>query len=93
MINTTYLTVGEIHIKTYQELACSPSFAGGLQQQSIYLVLLNMVLSLTIFLILVALQKECPLHPPSKLSCRCLTSSDLSVGLITQPLSMLLIGC
>ena len=93
MINTTYLTVGEIHIKTYQELACSPSFAGGLQQQSIYLVLLNMVLSLTIFLILVAFQKECPLHPPSKLSCRCLTSSDLSVGLITQPLSMLLIGC
>ena len=31
MIKTTYLTVGEIHTKTYQELVCSPSFAGGLQ--------------------------------------------------------------
>ena len=29
MIKTTYLTVGEIHMKTYQELVCSPSFAGG----------------------------------------------------------------
>ena len=32
MINTTYLTLGEMHIKTYQELACSISFAGRLQQ-------------------------------------------------------------
>lgn len=29
MIKTTYLTVGEINMKTYQELVCSPSFAGG----------------------------------------------------------------
>ena len=90
MINTTYLTVGEIHMKTYQELVCSPSFAGGLQQLSIHL---HLTVFLENSLILVALQKACPLHPPSKLLCRCLASSDLLVGVITQPLSMLLIGC
>ena len=90
MINTTYLTVGEIHMKTYQELVCSPSFAGGLQQQSIHL---HLTVFLENSLILVALQKACPLHPPSKLSCRYLASSYLLVGVITQPLSMLLIGC
>ena len=37
-------------------------------------------------LILIALQRESlPLHPPSKLLLRCLASTDLCVGLITQP--------
>ena len=53
MIKTTYLTVGEIHMKTYQELVCSPSFAGGLQQQSIHL---HLTVFLENSLILVAVQ-------------------------------------
>ena len=77
-------------METYQELLCSPSLAGGLQQQSIYLAVVNVILSLTAilgnFLILVALRKESSLHPPSKLLYRCLTTTDLLVGLVRQPL-------
>ena len=39
--------------------------------------------------ILIALKKETSLHPPSKLLFRNLASSDLCVGLITQPLYIL----
>ena len=77
-------------METYQELLCSPSLASGLQQQSIYLALVNVILSLTAilgnFLILVALRKESSLHPPSKLLYRCLAVTDLLVGLVSQPL-------
>jgi len=37
-------------------------------------------------LILFALQKDSTLHPPSKLLLRCLSSTDLCVGLISQPI-------
>ena len=77
-------------METYQELLCSPSLADGLQQQSIYLAVVNVILSLTAilgnFLILVALRKESSLHPPSKLLYRCLATTDLLVGLVSQPL-------
>ena len=77
-------------METYQELLCSPSLASGLQQQSIYLALVNVILSLTAilgnFLILVALRKESSLHLPSKLLYRCLAITDLLVGLVSQPL-------
>ena len=36
-------------------------------------------------LILIALQKDSSLHPPSKLLFRCLSFTDLCVGLISQP--------
>ena len=39
-------------------------------------------------LILIALQKVSSLHPPSKLLFRCLSTTDLCVGLITQPLTI-----
>ena len=77
-------------METYQELLCSPSLADGLQKQSIYLAVVNVILSLTAilgnFLILVALRKESSLHPPSKLLYRCLETTDLLVGLVSQPL-------
>ena len=77
-------------METYQELLCSPSLASGLQQQSIYLAVVNVILSLTAilgnFLILVALRKESSLHLPSKLLYRCLAITDLLVGLVSQPL-------
>ena len=90
MMARNNLTGGGVQMETYQELLCSPSLAGGLQQQSIYLALVNVILSLTAilgnFLILVALRKESSLHPPSKLLYRCLATTDLLVGLVSQPL-------
>ena len=53
------------------ELVCSPYLLRGLQQQSIYLSAVNIFLSIRAFLenspILVALDEESSLHPPSKL--------------------------
>ena len=84
---------GGVQMETYQELVCFPSLAGGLQQQSIYLAVVNVILSLSAilgnFLILVALRKESSLHPPSKLLYRCLATTDLLVGLVTQPLYLI----
>ena len=93
MMARNNLTGGGVLMATYQELLCSPSLAGELQQQSIYLALVNVILSLTAilgnFLILVALRKESSLHPPSKLLYRCLATTDLLVGLVSQPLNII----
>ena len=90
MMARNNLTGGGVQMETYQELLCSPSLADGLQKQSIYLAVVNVILSLTAilgnFLILVALRKESSLHPPSKLLYRCLAVTDLLVGLVSQPL-------
>ena len=90
MMARNNLTGGGVLMETYQELLCSPSLAGELQQQSIYLALVNVILSLTAilgnFLILVALRKESSLHPPSKLLYRCLATTDILVGFVSQPL-------
>ena len=52
-------------------------------------VALNIASSITATLgnalILIALQKESTLNPPSKLFLRCMAFSDLSVGLLAQP--------
>ena len=60
-----------------------------LKQQSISFSVVNILLSITATLgnclILVALHKESSLHPPSKLLYRCLATTDLLVGLVTQP--------
>ena len=77
-------------METFQELLCSPSSVGGLPKQSNHLAVVNVILSLTAILgnslILVSLRKECYLHPPSKLLYRCLATTDLLIGLISQPL-------
>ena len=58
-----------------------------------FLAILNIVLSITAFLgntlILIALHKESFLHPPSKLLLCCLATTDLCVGLISQPGSVI----
>ena len=55
----------------------------------IFLLVLNISVSITAFLgnslILVALQKESSLHPPSKLLYRNLAITDLCVGVIVEP--------
>ena len=84
-------TVGGKKTKAYEVLPCSPSSVVGLQQQSIYFAAVNIFLAITAFvgnfLILVALNMESSLHPPSKLLYRCLATTDLLVGLVTQPLA------
>ena len=71
-----------------EELPCFPSLVEGVQPASFAPV--NILLSIITFpgnfLILVALQKESALHAPSKLLYRCLTTTDLLVGLVAQPL-------
>ena len=90
MMATENLTVTGTQPKSFEELICSPSFADGLKQHASYLSTVNFLLSLTAFLgnslILVALHKESSLHPPSKLLYRCLATTDLLIGLATQPL-------
>ena len=85
IMSTTNFSSGGSHTKSFQELLCSPSLVGGLQQQlSIFFVAVDIFLSITAFagnsLILVALSKESSLHPPSKLLYRCLATTDLLVG-------------
>ena len=76
--------------KTVKDLVCSPDLTAGLHGQLIYISVLDSFLSVTAFLgnalILIALHKESSLHPPSKLFLRCLATTDLCVGLITEPL-------
>ncbi|XP_078350053.1 melanocyte-stimulating hormone receptor-like [Oculina patagonica] len=77
---------------TIEQLFCSTVFAGKMQHQLKIFSALNIFLSITAFLgnalILVALHKESSLHPPSKLLFRCLATTDLCVGLITEPLAV-----
>ena len=91
MIATTNSTEGGTLTKAYKVFPCSPSSVVGLQPQSIYFSAVNIFLSITAFLgnflILVALNKESSLHPPSKILYRCLATTDLLVGLVTQPLA------
>ena len=90
-MSTANFSSGGSHTKPFGELLCSPSLAGGLQQQlSICFLAVDILLSIAAFagnsLILVALHKESSLHPPSKLLYRCLATTDLLVGLVAQPL-------
>ena len=91
MIATTNSTESGTQTKAYEVLRCSPSFVVGLQQQLISFSAVNIFLSIAAllgnFLILVALKQESSLYPPSKLLYRCLATTDLLVGLVTQPLA------
>ena len=84
---------GNANQKTYGELACSTELTAGIRNQLIYLSVLNIFLSIIAFLgntvILVALHKESSLHPPSKQLFRNLAATDLCVGIIVQPLTVI----
>ena len=75
-------------ISNFTEQICLSNF--GLPYHLLSLSVLNIFLSISTILgntlILVALQKESTLNPASKLLFRSLASSDLCVGLISQPL-------
>ncbi len=78
--------------KTFEQLVCSEGRNAEIHGHLIFLAVLNIFLSATAFLgnslILAALRKESSLHPPSKLLFRCLATTDLCVGLITEPLAV-----
>ena len=86
----TKSTGGGTQMRTLEDLVCSSSLAGELQQYSLLLSAVNIFFSLTAFLgnslIFVALHKISSIHPPSKLLYRCLVTTDLLVGLVGQPL-------
>ena len=73
------------------QFRCSAGWTSGRHGEFIYLSAFNIFLSITAvlgnILILFALRKVSSLHPPSKLLFRCLATTDLCVGLITEPLS------
>ena len=81
------VTEDENH-KAIQEFFCAHSVVE--TNQEIIIAAFNIPLSITAFLgnvlIIAALQKVSSLHPPSKLLLGCLASTDICVGLITQPL-------
>ena len=58
--------------------------------KGLYIAAVNIVFSITAslgnILILIALRKVTSIHPPTKLLFQCLAITDLSVGLISQPL-------
>ena len=90
MMATTNLTESGTHTQAFDKSLCSPVWVGEFKQQSISFSAVNILLSITAILgnslILAALYKESSLHPPSKLLYRCLATTDLLVGLVTQPL-------
>ena len=93
MMVETNLAKGEAQTNEFKDLRCSPSLAGGLQPQSIYFsaavyILLFITKFLGNSLILVALQKESSLHPPSKLLYRCLVTTDLFMSLANDNWSL-----
>ena len=71
---------------------CSPTNGSRLIGHLTFLSVSNIFLSLTAFLgnalILTALRRESSLHPPSKLLFLNLATTDLCVGLITEPLDV-----
>ena len=77
--------------QTITQPLCFSSLMGELQRESVSLVAVNIFFSITAFvgnsLILIALHKVSSLHPPSKLLYRCLATTDLLVGLVSQPLA------
>ena len=83
---------GDEKHERYERLFCSPSVTTGIHGQLIFLSVLHAFLTITTTLgntlILVALHKESSLHPPSKLLLCCLATSDLFVGIISEPLAI-----
>ena len=87
---TTNITGSGTHPQTFEASLCSPVWVGEFKKQSISFSAINTLFSITAILgnslILLALHKESSLHPPSKLLYRCLATTDLLVGLVSQPL-------
>ena len=75
--------------KPHELLFCSVEMTESSHTPLIYLAVINILLAVTAFvgnlLIFVALGKDSPLHPPSKLLLRSLAATDLCVGILAEP--------
>ena len=84
---------GDGQQKTFEDLICTLDLTPGLHNQLTFISVLNSVLPVTTFLgnalILSALHKESSLYPPSKLLLRNLATTDLCVGLIAEPVTVI----
>jgi len=91
-MTATNSTAAEKQFETFQQLRCSAAWATGIHGPLNYLSALNIFLCITTVLgntlILVALRKVSSLNPSSKLLLRCLATTDLCVGLVTEPLNV-----
>ena len=78
--------------KTLTELWCSAESIRSVDGELILISALNIFLSITAVLgntlVLLALNKETSLHPPSKLLYRNLAITDLCVGVIAEPVAV-----
>ena len=78
--------------ETLTDLLCSEVFTKGIHDELRWISALNILLSVSAFLgnatVLLALSKVSTLHPPSKLLFRTLAATDLCVGVISQPLTV-----
>jgi len=76
-----------------EDLYCSPDITEGIHSQITSILAINVFVSISATLgntlILVALHSESSLHPPSKLLLRCLATSDLCVGVTSEPLAII----
>ena len=85
-------TGGRQDTQAVLQLRCSAGWTSRINGVIMYLSAFNIFLSITAvlgnILILVALRKVSSLHPLSKLLFRCLATTDLCVGLTTEPLSV-----
>jgi len=83
-------STGDGQQETLTQLVCFASLVAGFNTQLTFISFINSFLSVTAFLgnalIVIALHKECSLHPPSKLLLRSLATTDLCVGLFSEPL-------
>ena len=90
---TANLTRDELKLINVGQPLCSSDLTGGLHSHLTFLSVFNSFLSVTAFLenalALIPLHKESSLHPPSKLLLRSLATTDLCVGLISEPLSVI----
>ncbi|XP_068758994.1 melanocortin receptor 4-like [Montipora capricornis] len=80
---------------TFEQFLCSSDLSGEIHGQLIFISALNAFLSITAFLgntwVLIALRKESSLHTPSKVLLGNLATTDLCVGLISEPLYVTLL--
>ena len=80
---------GGVSQKLTTELYCSGEFTGKVQSELIFISVLNIFLSISAFpgnvLILVALPKVSSIHLPSKVLYGSLATTDLCVGVIVEP--------
>ena len=95
MATANVSTVEKQNTFLVEQFHCSPDLLLAGTHQLRFISVLNSFLSVTAFLgnalILVAFRKESSLHPPSKHLLRSLTTTDLCVGLIVEPLYVTLL--